>query len=113
MVTPVVSSLLTAQAVWVYDKEETIWAQTEQGTVREDGWWELSDARLFVPSRLAFQLVTDLHQSAHLEKTKTCEILALYFVMPHLIALYADAAHGWPGPRITQPQKRQRQLEYS
>ena len=34
--TPVVSSLLTAQAVCVYDKEETIWAQTEQGTVRED-----------------------------------------------------------------------------
>ena len=78
MVTPVVSSLLTAQAVWVYDKEETIWAQTEQGTVREDGWWELSDARLFIPSRLAFQLVTDFHQSAHLGKTKTWDFSPLF-----------------------------------
>ena len=36
-VTPVVSSLLTAQAAPVYDKEETTWVQTEQGTVLKDG----------------------------------------------------------------------------
>lgn len=91
-VTPVVSRLLTARAVGVCDKEETIWAQTGQGALREDGWWEFSDGRLFVPSRLAFQL--DFHQSNHLGKTKTCEILALYFVITHLIALYADATDG-------------------
>lgn len=93
-VTPVVSRLLTARAVGVYDKEETIWARTEQGALREDGWWEFSDGRLFIPSRLAFQLVTDFHQSTHLGKTKTCGILALYFVITHLIALYADATDG-------------------
>ena len=87
-----VSSLLTAQAVPVYDNEETTWAQTEQGALREDGCWEFSDGRLFVPSRLAFQLVADFHQSTHLGKRTTCEILALYFVIPRLTALCVDAS---------------------
>ena len=56
--------------------------QTEQGTLQKDGWWELPDGRFFIPSRLAFQLVTKFHQSTHLEKTKTYEILARYVVIP-------------------------------
>ena len=84
---PVVSSLLTTQAAPDYDKEETTWARTEQGTQWEDGWWKLSDGRFFFPLGVAFQLVMDFHQSIHLRKTKACEISAV----PCLTALCANA----------------------
>ena len=76
----------------------------------EDGWWKPSDGRRFHPSRLAFQLVTDFHQSIHLGKTTTCEILDRYFVTPRLTALCAHeslrcitCAKNNPAPKETVP----------
>lgn len=92
--TPVVSSLLTAQAAPADGKEETTCARTEQGMLWEDGWCKLSDGRLFDPSQLAFQLVADFH----------------YFVIPPLTGLYADVslrcityAKNNPAPKETMP----------
>ena len=108
--TPVVSSLLTAQAAPADGKEETTCARTEQGMLWEDGWCKLSDGRLFDPSRLAFQLVADFHQSIHFGKAKICEILDRYFVIPRLTALCADVslrcityAKNNPAPKETVP----------
>ena len=106
--TPLVSSLLTAQAAPAH--QETTCARTEQGMLWEDGWCKLSDGRLFDPSRLAFQLVADFHQSIHFGKAKICEILDRYFVIPRLTALCADVslrcityAKNNPAPKETVP----------